>query len=44
MPFTLNPLPPAIDLEAKAILKKVASVHRYLAELKGVSERKEKWQ
>jgi len=37
MTFTLHPLPPAIDLETKAILKKAASAHRYLAELKGVS-------
>ena len=37
MTFTLRPLPPAIDLETKAILKKAASAHRYLAELKGVS-------
>jgi Fic family protein len=37
MTFTLQPLPPAIDLETKAILKKTASAHRYLAELKGVS-------
>jgi Fic family protein len=38
MSFTLNPLPPAIDLETKAVLKKTALAHRYLAELKGVSE------
>lgn len=30
-------LPPEIDLETKAILKKTASAHRYLAELKGSS-------
>jgi len=30
-------LPPEIDLETKAILKKTASAHRYLAELKGIS-------
>lgn len=38
MTFTLNPLPPAINLDTTAILKKVATAHRYLAELKGVSE------
>jgi len=38
MQFVLKPLPPEIDLETKAILKKTASAHRYLAELKGVSE------
>ncbi len=37
MVFELKPLPPSVDLESKAILKKVASAHRYLAELKGVS-------
>jgi Fic family protein len=37
MTFLLEPLPPAIDLETKAVLKKAASAHRYLAELKGVS-------
>lgn len=37
MPFVLHPLPPAIELETKAVLKKAASAHRYLAELKGVS-------
>jgi Fic family protein len=36
--FVLKPLPPAIDLEIKSILKKSATAHRYLAELKGVSE------
>jgi Fic family protein len=30
-------LPPGIDVETKPILKKVASAHRFLAELKGVS-------
>ena len=38
MAFKLNILPPEVDLETKAILKKTASAHRYLAELKGVSE------
>jgi Fic family protein len=37
-PFVLKPLPPAIDLDTKSILKKSAVAHRYLAELKGVSE------
>jgi len=37
MTFILKPLPPAADLETKPILKKAASAHRYLAELKGVS-------
>lgn len=30
-------LPPAVDLETKAILKQASIAHRYLAELKGVS-------
>ena len=38
MAFVLNQLPPATDLETKAILKKAAIAHRYLAELKGISE------
>ena len=38
MAFKLNILPPDVDLETKAILKKTASAHRYLAELKGMSE------
>jgi len=33
MAFVLNQLPPAADLETKAILKKAAVAHRYLAEL-----------
>jgi Fic family protein len=36
MSFILKPLPPAADVETKTILKKAASAHRYLAELKGV--------
>ena len=28
-------LPPNMDLETKAVLKKTAEAHRYLAELKG---------
>lgn len=34
----LEPLPPKADLETKAILKKCAIAHRFLAELKGISE------
>ncbi|MDD3523366.1 MAG: Fic family protein [Candidatus Cloacimonetes bacterium] len=34
---SLKPLPPDADLETKKILRKAASAHRYLAELKGVS-------
>ncbi|MDD2228260.1 MAG: Fic/DOC family N-terminal domain-containing protein [Candidatus Cloacimonetes bacterium] len=37
MALMLKNLPPDVDLETKQILKKVASAHRYLAELKGVS-------
>ncbi len=36
--FKLNDLPPNIDLETVAILKRVISARSYLAELKGVSE------
>ncbi len=36
--FKLLELPPPIDLESIAILKKVAQAHRFLAELKGVSD------
>jgi cell filamentation protein, protein adenylyltransferase len=36
--FTLDTLPPKKDLETKRVLKKLASAHRYLAELKGVAE------
>ena len=32
-----NLLPPSVDLETKAILRKTASAHRYLAELKGIA-------
>ncbi|EMF80313.1 Fic/DOC family protein [Leptospira weilii serovar Topaz str. LT2116] len=35
--FVLEKLPPTEELETKAILKKVSSAHRYLAELKGIS-------
>jgi Fic family protein len=38
MKYSIKPLPPKVDLETKAILKKVASANRYLAELKGISE------
>lgn len=37
MKFVLKMLPPEIDLETTPVLKKAASAHRYLAELKGVS-------
>jgi len=36
--FSLAALPPAVDLETRDILKKLAQAHRYLAELKGVSQ------
>jgi Fic family protein len=36
--FSLKPLPPEYDVETKPILKKLASAHRYLAELKGVAK------
>jgi len=38
MNYIIKPLPPETDLETKAILKRLASAHRYLAELKGKSE------
>jgi len=37
MSFILEKLPPAQETETKAILRKSASAHRYLAELKGIS-------
>jgi Fic family protein len=37
MNYSVKLLPPSADLESKAILKKLASAHRYLAELKGVA-------
>ena len=37
MAYKIALLPPQFDLESKAILKKAASAHRYLAELKGVA-------
>ena len=36
--FNLVNLPPAVDLETREILKKAAQAHRYLAELKGISQ------
>lgn len=36
--YDLKELPPKVELETKQILKSAASAHRYLAELKGVSE------
>ncbi len=38
MDFILSYLPPSRSLETIAVLKKTASAHRYLAELKGISE------
>jgi len=37
MSFELLPLPPSVELETRSVLKKAASAHRYLAELKGVA-------
>jgi len=37
MKYSIRPLPPDADLETKAILKRLVSAHRYLAELKGKS-------
>jgi Fic family protein len=36
--FILPPLPPAADLETKAVMRQLAQSHRYLAELKGVAK------
>lgn len=38
MSFQLELLPPHVDLETKAILKKATLAHRYLVEFKGVSQ------
>src|ERR1017187_6091 len=35
MQYSVKELPPKADIETKAILKQLASSHRYLAELKG---------
>lgn len=35
--YTISLLPPEINIETKAVLKKTAIAHYYLAELKGVS-------
>jgi len=35
--FNLSPLPPGIELETRQVLRKLASAHRYLAELKGMA-------
>ena len=35
--FILKPLPVDAELETKAVLRKTASAHRYLAELKGMA-------
>ena len=37
MDATPSPLPPRVDLETKAVLKKLSGAHRQLAELKGIS-------
>ncbi len=37
MKYIIKYLPPDFDLETKTILKRVASAHRYLSELKGKS-------
>ncbi len=37
MSLLLQTLPPKMDIETKAVLKKAASAHRFLAELKGKS-------
>jgi Fic family protein len=37
MTYKIPILPPEIDLETKDVLRKVASAHRFLAELKGVA-------
>jgi len=39
MAYQVTPLPPpaTVDLETRAVLKKLANAHRYLAELKGVA-------
>jgi Fic family protein len=37
MSFILEKLPPTREIETKSILRKAASAHRYLAELKGIS-------
>jgi Fic family protein len=38
MSFVLEPLPPQFDPETKSLLKHAAIAHRYLAELKGISQ------
>jgi Fic family protein len=38
MENNLPPLPLLVDLETPVVLKKLASAHRYLAELKGIAE------
>jgi hypothetical protein len=35
--YQIKPLPPEKEIESKAVLRKVAEAHRYLAELKGVA-------
>lgn len=38
MKYNLKPLPPKVELETKAVLKKASAAHRYLAELKGMAK------
>ncbi|MCP3967735.1 MAG: Fic family protein [Lentisphaerae bacterium] len=38
MDSALSPLPLQVDLETSAVLKKLSSAHRFLAELKGIAE------
>ncbi len=35
--YQVQPLPPTAEIETKAVLRKTAEAHRYLAELKGVA-------
>src|SRR5258706_9426827 len=37
-PSTLPLLPPPRDIESREVLRRAASAHRYLAELKGISK------
>ena len=36
--YQVKPLPPESEIETKAVLRKAAEAHRYLAELKGLAE------
>lgn len=35
--YHVQPLPPKLEIETKAVLRKAAEAHRYLAELKGIA-------